>query len=145
DLIAGDHGQIILTQDFRPLRFKTIFDASGGNDTLYGDAGDDVIFGGIGDDFISGGADSDRLLGDLGEAQFSARHARASERLVFITTGTSTLGGNDVIHGDDGCDYVIGAQGDDVVYGDAGDDIVIGDSAYVIFADGFGRQRAWVQ
>ena len=145
DLIFGDHAYLLMLADFRQLHAQTVFDAYGDNDTLTGDDEQDVAFGGAGDDNISGGADSDRLLGDVGSADWSGRFDTQANRLLFISTSWSTVVGNDVIHGDDSCDYVIGAQGNDYVYGDGGDDIVAGDSAYAIFVDGRGRQNAQFQ
>ncbi|MEM9027333.1 MAG: LEPR-XLL domain-containing protein [Pseudomonadota bacterium] len=152
DVILGDFAEMTLTDDFHALQVRTHFDEFGEfdkglSDYIEGNAGDDLVFGGLGDDVIRGGSGSDRLLGDVGSARFSSdtSHARAVNRLLFISTGEGRIGGNDSIWGDDGCDFVFGAQGNDVVHGGAGDDVVAGDSAETTFVEGAGQSRSSFQ
>ena len=69
--------------------------ATGGGDTLNGDAGDDQIYGGAGDDAINAGEGKDIGNGD---------------------------DGNDVIRGGGNSDKLDGGDGDDQVFGEAGSD-----------------------
>jgi len=148
DLIFGDHAFIRFLDPrdvefpYRPIYAEAIFEASGDDDAINGDDGEDLIFGGAGNDVVHGGTGSDRILGDVGYAIYDPRKGVLTERLAFISTTESSVGGDDYLYGDESCDYVIGALGDDHVEGNDGDDIVAGDSAYVRFYVPFGKQQA---
>lgn len=58
DTLHGDAGNDSLYGD----NWRTIYDQSPGNDTLYGGAGNDVLYGGGGTDRLYGGADSDTFV-----------------------------------------------------------------------------------
>lgn len=70
-----------------------IFDLTGGQNTIFGDAGNDALRGGTGSDEIHGGDGNDRIFG---------------------------AGGNDSLYGDDGVDFIEGGSGNDGLFGGIG-------------------------
>ncbi|MEH1914428.1 calcium-binding protein [Nostoc sp.] len=66
---------------------------STGNDSLLGGTGDDILLGGTGDDILLGGTDNDTLLGGTGD-----------DRLTVGSSNVDTLGGDQLLYGDDGND-----------------------------------------
>src|SRR5439155_20762440 len=70
DVVFGDLG--LVTQTVPETLLSTLgvveveskSNASGGNDTIYGNAGDDILIGGTGNDAIDGGDGKDLIFGD---------------------------------------------------------------------------------
>jgi Ca2+-binding RTX toxin-like protein len=96
--------------------------ASGGVDTISGNAGDDLIFGGAQGDSIQAGAGNDIVLGDHGNATFTAPGT-----IGKVSASDPTLGGNDTIDAGSDDDVVFGGTGDDSILGGSGNDWLFGD------------------
>ena len=138
-----------------------VLDGQGGDDDLYGqlEAVGSVASGTVGlnvpvpGDLLRGGAGDDLLVGDQATAvqlaasvlggpvtlrtngDFIVEQVRAAGTLVAQVTLTQpTVGGTDVLLGEDGRDVVHGGAGDDLSNGGAGDDVVYG---------GFGVDVLW--
>ncbi|MEH2087704.1 MAG: calcium-binding protein [Nostoc sp.] len=99
---------------------------STGNDSLLGGTGDDILLGDTGDDILFGGTDNDTLLGGTG-----------NDRLTVGSSNVDTLGGNQLLYGDDGNDTLSASgyesryedtyytSGNNTLSGGAGDDYLI--------------------
>ena len=97
-----------------------------GNDSLLGGTGDDILLGGTGDDILFGGTDNDTLLGGTGD-----------DRLTVGSSNLDTLGGDQLLSGDDGNDTLSASgyesryedsyytSGNNTLNGGAGDDYLI--------------------
>ncbi|MEH2023751.1 MAG: calcium-binding protein [Nostoc sp.] len=99
-----------------------------GNDSLYGGTGNDLLWGGAGNDNLFGGTEKDTLLGGTGD-----------DRLTIGYLNLDSLGGNQLLCGDDGNDTLSASgyqepRGDGNIYyvsgnntlnGGAGDDYLI--------------------
>jgi len=165
DVLIGDNADIFLSGDV-PGRLFILGsavnritttddeDASGGSDTIEGNAMADIILGGVGGDTVYGDratpttastADDgdDVVLGDNGLLDFENGDADP-QSLDLISSFTDGLGGTDTISGNAGNDVVIGGSGGDVIYGnnDAataddkdGEDILVGDNADIIMSE----------
>ena len=70
------------------------------------------------------------MLGDNGHAVYNP-----SGLLTYITTISSAIGGNDVIHAGDGYNVIFGGSGNDRIFGGNGVDLVLGDNGYATFTD----------
>ena len=97
-----------------------------GVDTIFGESGHDRIVGGSDDDstadagdFLYGGSGNDAMLGDNG-------------KLTSVTAGGETLkaessiGGADLMHGEDGLDRMFGEKVGDTMFGGPQDDYMEG-------------------
>ncbi len=165
DILIGDNADIFLSGDVPGRlfilgsavnRITTTDDeeASGGSDTIEGNAMADIILGGVGGDTVYGDratpttastADDgdDVVLGDNGLLDFENGDADP-QSLDVISSFTDGLGGADTISGNAGNDVVIGGSGGDVIYGnnDAataddkdGEDTLVGDNADIIMSE----------
>lgn len=161
DILLGDNGRVDYLQHGTLAKVKTTdtSDATGGNDTIEGNAGIDIAMGGVGGDTVYGDAASpltadgaDILLGDNGEVDFT-RDLNASlaptgaspanlATLDLILSYTDGLGGIDTISGNAGADIAMGGTAGDVIYGDAdtvgtadGRDILLGDNGRIELVD----------
>ena len=114
-----------------------VVSATGGADTIKGNARGNVVYGGAGDDIIQGLAGNDYLYGNAGNDNLDGGfdndgvYGDAGNDLVLGGPGADTViggGDNDQVRGEDGNDWAYGGAGDDVVRGDTGSDHVYGDS-----------------
>jgi Ca2+-binding RTX toxin-like protein len=97
-----------------------------GDDSLLGGTGNDILLGGTGDDILLGGTDNDTLLGGTGD-----------DRLTVGSSNVDTLGGDQLLYGDDGNDTLSASgyesrfedtyytSGNNTLNGGAGDDYLI--------------------
>jgi len=132
DWVIGDNGRL----DFVPVSggdgptiptlVQTTETASGGNDTINGDADNDILVGGSGDDTIDGGGQTDVVLGDQGTITLSG-----GKIVSIVDPGTA---GDDILAGGDDPDLVIGGLGNDTIRGEGGPDILVGDEAEILYA-----------
>jgi Ca2+-binding RTX toxin-like protein len=161
DILLGDNGRVDYLQHgvLAKVRTTDVSDATGGNDTIEGNAGVDIAMGGVGSDAIHGDAAAplaadgdDILMGDNGEVDFTrdldanlaptgASPANLAT-LDLIVSYTDGLGDADTISGNAGGDVAMGGTSGDVIYGDAstaaaGDarDILLGDNGRVELVD----------
>lgn len=103
-----------------------------GSDFLYGEDGDDRLIGGANKagtldtgDSISGGDGSDVIVGDNGAI------TGATPRVVHVFdlfANDPSLGGPDLISGDDGADRAFGGLGGDTMTGGTADDMLQGNN-----------------
>ncbi len=112
-----------------------IFDAGGGNDSIWAGAGNDTVIGGAGDDKSGGDEGNDVMFGGLGN---DTLWGQDGSDLMLGEDGNDNLGGGagndrafggmgrDTIWGEDGDDMIKGEEGDDLAGGGAGDDTVSG-------------------
>ncbi len=153
DIILGDNASI----DFEPgvpgrldaygsgLRWIQTTDtseATGGDDTLSGNAAIDVVLGGVGADTIHGDAITegsadlaDVILGDNGYVSFVEDALEDPMTLELIRTEDTDLGGADTISGNAGDDIIFGGTAGDTVHGDANDDLILGDFGRMVLVD----------
>ncbi len=166
DTIFGDHGRLDYTPvevggedgpvrgDFVPAslnRVRTTYDDIGGGDTIHGDANDDIILGGYNNDpdNLFGDTGNDFLVGDNGVMLFVPNTDTPEDpRDVWLDEVESlshSIGGTDVISGNEGNDIAIGGTDADTIYGDDasatageldGEDILIGDNGHIDFTPG---------
>ncbi|MEH2212325.1 MAG: calcium-binding protein [Nostoc sp.] len=106
-----------------------------GNDLLYGDAGDDSLLGGTGNDSLLGGTGNDTLLG--GTENDTLFGGSGDDRLTVGSSNLDTLGGDQLLYGDDGNDTLSASgyeiryedtyytSGNNTLNGGAGDDYLI--------------------
>ncbi|MEH1950505.1 MAG: calcium-binding protein [Nostoc sp.] len=106
-----------------------------GNDLLYGDAGDDSLLGGTGNDSLLGGTGNDTLLG--GTENDTLFGGTGNDRLTVGSSNVDTLGGDQLLSGDDGNDTLSASgyesryedtyytSGNNTLNGGAGDDYLI--------------------
>jgi Ca2+-binding RTX toxin-like protein len=155
-LILGDNGNARFNS-IGILRFFTTSDFNyGGQDRIFSGAGDDMVFGGTDDDYIDGGAGDDTLIGDQVYYDINSGNPRRVTLLI------ETVGGHDVIFGDDGDDLILSGGGDDWIeagagqdtvftgsgnnfaYGGDGNDILVGGPIGDFLDGGFGRDYLYV-
>ena len=137
DILLGDNGKVIFNDpnESDPNNRHSIFTTnptSGGVDDISGGPGDDILVGGALGDELFGGTESDLIVGD------NAFIKRNSAGVVLRTsTIDPSLGGNDLIEGNEAGDIAIGGFGDDEIKGgnDGGADTLIGDNGVVVGAD----------
>jgi Ca2+-binding RTX toxin-like protein len=149
DVILGDNGEILFdTSDSKnrveQIRTVTVPGDSGASDMIDGDYGDDVILGGLNSssDTLTGDVGDDIILGDNGELVFDADGNL--DTLDRVESFADSLGGDDVISGNDGADLLIGGTGGDTMGGDAGEDILLGDNGRIDLAGASGRLQVQV-
>jgi Ca2+-binding RTX toxin-like protein len=151
DIIFGDHGTIVLSvgvtgrlnfTNSAVVRLLTTDteEATGGADTIHGNAQTDVILGGVGGDTIYGDAleegnddNADVILGDNGFLDFADAPDSNPITLELIQTRDVNLGGVDTIHGNDGDDIILGGKEGDFLHGNANDDLILGDFGQIKF------------
>ena len=152
DIIFGDHGTIVLSvgvtgrlnfTNSAVVRLSTTDteEATGGADTIHGNAQTDVILGGVGGDTIHGDAleegnddNADVILGDNGFIDFADAPDSDPITLELIQTRDVNLGGVDTIHGNDGDDIILGGKEGDFLHGNANDDLILGDFGQIEFS-----------
>ncbi|NOS72615.1 MAG: hypothetical protein HOP33_22175, partial [Verrucomicrobia bacterium] len=130
-----------------PNSIYTVSPAAGGNDNLTGGGAEDVIFGGAGTDTIFGSAGNDIVFGDSGQVLFAYPVAGAVSppsatdpnlfapaAINLLQTIAPTIGGNDMLNGDDDNDVIIGGTGDDTINGGNGSDLIFGDHGQVEYS-----------
>jgi Ca2+-binding RTX toxin-like protein/acetolactate synthase small subunit len=142
DIIFGDNAYITRNTADVVEKIEAIFHAQGGDDQITGGVGNDRIFGGAGSDKITGDSGDDLILGDNGLLDYTIDGNIAT--LDLITTDQAgvapTIGGNDVINGNEGNDIILGGAGNDTITGDAGKDIILGDNGKITQPGGVIRQ-----
>lgn len=124
----------------------TVNDAAGGNDVIRGGLGDDQIFGGAGDDDLSGQQGNDILLGDTGVIDRAAVAPVTGTAVVSLVqsvrTKSPSIGGSDMISGDEDNDIIFAGFGTDYVNfdrtatpltGESGNDLIVGDNGNADF------------
>ena len=141
---------------FEGSEVAELYNAGGGNDTVYGNVGADVLngdddndllFGGVhddtldggdGDDTLHGGLDNDSLLGGLGADTLYG--GRDDDTLDGQKGADALYGdhGNDSLQGDKGADTLDGGEGHDTLEGEDGDDSLSGQSGADSLLGGIG-------
>lgn len=118
DILRGGEGADLISGDRSDLAGNRhgadTLDGGGGNDQLWGDGGDDVLFGGEGNDWLAGEDEQN-------------------------SSATSTLSGNDALHGGAGNDTMVGGNGSDMLSGDDGDDVLFGSGGVDLLNGGAGN------
>ncbi|MGP1387017.1 MAG: DUF4347 domain-containing protein [Thainema sp.] len=132
DILLGDNGQVVFT-DGQISHIETTNPDIGGNDAIAGGNGDDIALGGAGDDQIQGNRDRDILLGDNGRLDYAADGDLTT--LDQVASTDPTIGGNDVIEGNEADDIAIGGAGDDSIMGNQQNDILLGDNGQILLVD----------
>jgi Ca2+-binding RTX toxin-like protein len=112
----------------------TIYGGSG-NDIIEGRLGDDKVHGGLGNDFLEGNDGSDFITGGLGDDTI---YGESYYDYHNIPTGSTPLGGNDIIIAGWGQDHVYGDRGNDIIYAGPGDDFIDGGEGNDIIIGGAG-------
>ncbi|WP_431024660.1 hypothetical protein [Halomonas sp. H5] len=121
--------------------------ATGGEDTLFGDLGSNTLIGGAEGDDIYGAEGNDIVLGDNGEVVFGTviltdMVDEAEKLFVFLERVESVVtedddlvdgfvGGSDTILGFTGTEIALGGIAGDIIDGHEGDDILLGDNGLV--------------
>ncbi len=148
NVIIGDDGEADYTSGVLTKIFSTDgLVGIGGDDSIsgplsnglptYGGSGDNVVIGGIGADTIwLGGADN-TIIGDDGEATFTAEQVSLTPTYVsvlnFIETTDQTVGGDDTINVIGGGNVIFGGSGaDNITAGDVGS-VIMGDNGEASF------------
>ena len=143
DIILGDNGLIDFTLDGNLTTIDRITTLAadapfGGQDDITGDDGNDIILGGAAGDTIRGNAGNDILLGDYGTITGIISTTPLDDTLTSVITKIAsifpTIGGNDIIHGDQGDDRILGGAANDTITGDAGQDIILGDNGLLDYS-----------
>ncbi len=101
-----------------------LFDAGGGNDSIWAGLGDDTIEAGNGNDRSGGGAGDDLMIGGAGN---DSLWGEDGTDLIKGEDGDDAMGGghgNDTIVGGEGADTLSGNEGDDRLRGGDGDDAI---------------------
>jgi Ca2+-binding RTX toxin-like protein len=140
DVLLGDNGQIDYTGGVISRAATTdTGTATGGIDTISGNAGDDKILGGVLGDTLYGDAASagtadlgDVILGDNGQIDFTGGVISRA----LTTDTTAATGGVDVISGNAGDDAIAGGALGDTIRGNTGNDVIFGDNARMDFVAG---------
>ena len=151
DYLLGDNARIELSGNvIANLRTIDDSEATGGADTIRGNAGEDIILAGVnngGRDNVSGDTGNDIVLGDNGEVLYDNASDPSLSTLDVVRTspfasdGTTVLGGGDDLSGNAGSDTMLGGTGADRIDGDdatasAGTDdladLILGDQAEIL-------------
>jgi Ca2+-binding RTX toxin-like protein len=171
DILLGDNADIFLADPasgaaiivlgggVATLRTTDSTTATGGSDTIVGNAGGDIIAGGVLAETIYGDAPTkgafdgnDVILGDNGRLEWLYRgdtaHAAIEATLPgAFDTSLTTLdlittevpaahpGGQDTIFGDAGNDVAFGGEYADDLYGDTGTQAATGGGSDILFGD----------
>ncbi|HEX2136568.1 MAG TPA: hypothetical protein VHG30_11795, partial [Microvirga sp.] len=148
DIVIGDNGQLRFLNGAL-ARFATTDDgeATGGVDTIHGNAGADFILGGAAGDTIYGDAaqaglhdGADVVIGDNGEVSYVGGYggADALQATIDLIRATDPVGfgGSDTIFGNDEDDILIGGAAGDNISGDADRDLILGDQGTVRLFNG---------
>ena len=130
DLVLGDEGTVSLV-DGVLQSVASLYFATGGDDTITGDADHDTVIGGAGNDIITGNGGFDYLLGDSGQLTYTV-----TGDLVTISSVGSGIGGVDTINGNEGDDLIVGGVDGDFLHGDTGNDLVLGDEGAISLVGG---------
>ena len=128
DVVMGDHGNATFTDEGVLIHIISTDTDLGGDDLIITGSGFNAVFGGFGADNITGGADRDVIAGDSGEGLFTTTGV-----LVYLTTISPAIGGDDTIVAGEGDNTVLGGAGKDSVLGGDERDIVVGDNGNVTF------------
>ncbi|NIQ03506.1 MAG: hypothetical protein GWM98_26665, partial [Nitrospinaceae bacterium] len=149
DFMLGDNGRFdLLNNLIAQIQTTDISEATGGADTMIGNADDDVMVGGVNDggtDEIRGNDGEDVILGDNGLLVYNdavidpATPDPDLSTLDFVTTQDVGLGGRDVIFGHADDDLILAGRGNDWVHAGSENDIVFGDFAEVKLLDNLAR------
>ncbi|WP_300543140.1 calcium-binding protein [Maricaulis sp.] len=135
--LLGDDGIMatLLNDEKDTIRYQltsTDMAAASGRDTITAGDGNNVLIGGEQGDVIEAGDGFNLILGDRGDYLSSN-----SERVGFLRSDASLLGGDDVITTGAGNAIIVAGQGDDTVSVGDGDDVALGDDAKVTHQDGW--------
>ncbi|MEG4104110.1 DUF4347 domain-containing protein, partial [Microcoleus sp. Pol17C6] len=132
DILLGDGGRITRNANDVVEKIETTFPDNGGDDTVEGNQGKDIILGGYANDRLTGNTEADIILGDNGVLNYVVDNNPAT--LDLVTTTNPTLGGNDIIDGNEGDDIAFGGSAADIINGGDGKDLVFGDHGKVDFS-----------
>lgn len=120
-----------------------IFDAGGGNDTIWASTGDDIVYAGTGDDTSGGGTGNDTLYGEGGNDTLWGEDGNDT---LMGGGGHDTLGGgngNDLMEGHSGNDTLWAGAGNDTVSGGTGADRLGGGAGNDTLDGGSGADKVW--
>jgi Ca2+-binding RTX toxin-like protein len=122
----------------------TVDNDLGDADVINAGAGNDQILGGAGADSLTGGNDHDLIIGDAGRVDRSRDPSALADVFTAgqpapvvpmlrnrVRTTDSTLGGADIINGDNGDDTLIGGFGGDTIAAGAGNNLILGDDGQI--------------
>ena len=135
DTIQAGGGKNILFGDVGALQYRqsvlvsveSHYAGSDGDNQITVGNGKNVIVGGVRSDTIVAGDGGNVILGDHGEATYSAGV------LTALKTQDPLSGGDDVIKSGSGVDVILGGAGSDRIDGGNGNNIVLGDHGMVRF------------
>ncbi|MFF9468200.1 MULTISPECIES: hypothetical protein [unclassified Methylobacterium] len=130
DVILGDNGAVTLAA-LVPVFVRTTNAGVGDADEIRAGEGDNVVLGGGGGDTIVTGSGRDTVFGDAGQVRFDAKGL--VERAESLDTA---VGGDDAIEAGAGDNLVLGGFGVDTITTLGGSDIVLGDNGVAVFAGG---------
>jgi trimeric autotransporter adhesin len=132
DVVLGDHGYLTRSAADQLEKVESLFTSNGGNDQIAGNAGDDIVIGGVANDTISGNTGTDFIAGD------NAQVTLLGGVVARMETIAPTVGGDDVITGDEQPDFILGGSGADTINAgsDLANDVVLGDNGVIVRADG---------
>ena len=129
-----------------------LFDAGGGDDSIWAGDGNDTVWGGAGNDRSSGQEGNDVMAGQAGDDSLSGGDGRdtlrggdGNDMLVGDVGGDLILGqiGHDRLFGMEGADTIAGGSGSDWLGGGDDNDRLRGEAGNdTIFGDG-GRDTLW--
>ena len=130
DIAVGDSGHGVFNALGILTYITSISPDIGGDDVINVSDGTNVVIGGIGNDLINGGTGRDIVLGDNGNATFDNTGV-----LTLIQTSDAAVPGNydDIINGFAGDNVVFGGNGNDQVNTLGGNDVIAGDNAVLNF------------
>jgi Ca2+-binding RTX toxin-like protein len=128
DIGTGDSGHAIFNAAGILTYITTISPVLGSRDIITIGGGNNVFLGGNGADEITSLNGSDVLEGDNGFANFTDAGV-----LIYITTSSPAIGGNDVIYAGAGRNIVFGGIGSDTITTLGGEDTILGDNGFATF------------
>ncbi len=129
--MLGDDGQAIYTSTGLIASIASTDAGFGGNDIINVSGGGNAIIGGAGADTITVGGPNNTILGDDGQASYSAT---GFDLLTSIGTIFPTDGGNDVIDVASGDNAIIGGYGADTITVGGPDNTILGDNGVATFS-----------
>ncbi|WP_261817079.1 LEPR-XLL domain-containing protein [Vibrio gallicus] len=132
DIVVGDNGEVDYVDGVRRLIVSTDTEnQTGGDDVINLGAGQDHAIAGVGNDTVRNSAGETIIIGDDGRIE------NASDgRYSVVSTGDTTIGGNDTLYGGQDRDIIFGGYGADVIDGGAGSDLLGGDGSRVSRSNG---------